>query len=78
MCGEQRGVTVGSITCVWATARCHCGQYNFWLNIRYGEAPNKTEDAENRMLLGERERERFEALTAESLRISAVVMCNLL
>jgi len=36
---------------MWGTARGHCGQYNFWLNIRYGEAPNKTEDAAGRMLV---------------------------
>jgi hypothetical protein len=29
----------------------HCGQYNFWTNIRYGEGPNKTEDAAGRMLV---------------------------
>jgi hypothetical protein len=61
---------------VWGTARCHCGQYNFWLNIRYGEVPDKTEDSGGTMLV--EDRERFEALTAESLRISAVVMCTLL
>jgi hypothetical protein len=65
---------------VWGTARCHCGQYNFWLNIRYGEGPNKTGDGAGRMLVREREKERqrFEALTAQSLRISAVVICTLL
>jgi len=61
---------------VWGTARGHCGQYNFWLNIRYGGAPNKTEDSAGGMLVGEREG--FEAVTAESLRISAIVMCTLL
>jgi len=63
---------------VCGTARCHCGQYNFCLNIRYGEAPNKSEDAAGCMVEREGERERFEALTAESLRISALVMCTLL
>jgi hypothetical protein len=62
---------------VWGTASFHCGQYNFWLNIRCGEAPNKTEDSAGLMLVGERERERFEALTAESLRISAFVVCTI-
>jgi len=42
---------------VWGTVRCHCGQYNLWLNIRYGGAPNKTEDGEGLMLVTERERE---------------------
>jgi hypothetical protein len=52
------------------------GQYNLWLNIRYGEAPDETEDIGGAILVGDRER--FEALTAESLRILAVVMCTLL
>jgi hypothetical protein len=64
---------------VWRTARGYWGQYNVWgtarchfgLNIRYGEAPDKTEDAGGAMLV--EDRERFETLTAESLRISAVV-----
>jgi hypothetical protein len=46
------------------------------MNIRYGEELNKTEDVAGRML--EREREMCEALTAESLRISTVVMCAIL
>jgi len=47
---------------VWGTARCHCGQYNFWLNIRYGEAPKKNEDAAGRMVVCVRERERERGL----------------
>jgi hypothetical protein len=55
-----------------------------WLNIRFGEAPNKTEDAAGRMLVcvcerergrereREGERERVEAVTAFSLLISAL------
>ena len=42
---------------MWGKARCHCGQYNLWLNIGYGGAPNKTEDGEGLMLVTERERE---------------------
>ena len=61
---------------VWGKGRCHCGRYNFELNIQHGEAPNKTEDSANRMLA--RERERDETLTADSLRISAFVVCSLL
>jgi hypothetical protein len=49
---------VGSIISVWETARCHCGQYNFWLNIRYGGASNKIEDVAGRILVRERETER--------------------
>jgi hypothetical protein len=41
---------------VWGTARDECGLYNFWLNIRYGEALNKTVNAAGRMLVRERER----------------------
>ena len=39
---------------VWGTVRCHCagGQYNFWLNIRNGDAPNKSEDVACGMLVG--------------------------
>jgi len=40
---------------VWGTARCHCGQYNFWLNIRYWVGPYKTEGAAGRVLVRERE-----------------------
>jgi hypothetical protein len=49
---------VGSITCVWGTARCYCGQYNLWLHIRYGGASNKTEDGAGRMIVSERAIER--------------------
>jgi hypothetical protein len=49
---------VGSVTSVWGTARCHCGQCNLWLHIRYGGASNKTEDGAGRMLVRERERDR--------------------
>jgi len=41
---------------VWGTARGHCGQYNFWLNIRYGETPKKTEDAAGHVIVCVRER----------------------
>jgi hypothetical protein len=67
---------------VWGTGRGYCGQYNFWLNFRYGVALNKTEDAAGHMVATVREREServrvgFESLTADSKRISALVICT--
>jgi hypothetical protein len=63
---------------VWGTARCHCGQYNFWLNIRYGGAPNRTGDVAGRMLVRERERDRQkEVLGSDSGEPTNFSRCNL-